>query len=170
MLTDAKIRKLKPEEKTKRYSDEKGMYLEVTPKGGMYWRVKYRIEGKEKRLSIGVYPNVTLAEARRKRDEARQQIEQGIDPSAAKQQAKRETNLEDTFAYIGRQWLSDQEGAVKPYTHTRNRRMLENDLIPSLGHKPMRSIKSSDVLAVGKQVESRGALEVARRVIRLAGA
>ena len=111
-----------------------------------------------------------MAEARRKRDEARQQVEQGIDPSAAKQQAKRETNLEDTFAYIGRQWLSDQEGAVKPYTHTRNRRMLENDLIPSLGHKPMRSIKSSDVLAVGKEVESRGALEVARRVIRLAGA
>lgn len=77
MLTDARIRKIKPEEKTKRYADEKGMYLEVTPSGGMYWRLKYRIDGKENRYSIGTYGEVSLAEARVKRDDARKLIVQG---------------------------------------------------------------------------------------------
>lgn len=88
MLTDARIRKIKPEEKTKRYADEKGMYLEVTPSGGMYWRLKYRVNGKENRYSMGVYGEVSLAEARVKRDDARKLIAQGIDPNQAKKQDK----------------------------------------------------------------------------------
>ncbi len=84
MLTDAQIRKIKPLEKKKRYSDEKGLYLEVTPAGGKFWRLKYRFNGRESTLTIGSYPEISLAQARRSRDEARIQLYQNIDPNAVK--------------------------------------------------------------------------------------
>ena len=90
MLTDAKVRKLKPLEKA-RYSDEKGMYLEVTPSGGMYWRMKFRFNGKENIFSIGTYPETSLAQARRIRDEARLKLKDGINPNEAK--SKRNSKL-----------------------------------------------------------------------------
>jgi integrase len=161
----------KPEEKTYSLNAGDGLFLEVLTTGAKRWRYRYSLAGKRGLLSLGIYPAVGLADAKAKRDEYNRLLAQGIKPSDQRKQEKQDAKQsdQDTFAYIGRQWLSDQEGAVKPYTQTRNRRMLENDLIPLLGHKPMRIIKSSDILAVGKQVESRGALEVARRVIRLAG-
>jgi hypothetical protein len=106
MLTDARIRKIKPEEKTKRYADEKGMYLEVTPSGGMYWRLKYRVNGKENRYSMGVYGEVSLAEARVKRDDARKLIAQGIDPNQAKKQVKAIVDNTNCFEVLARKWLA----------------------------------------------------------------
>jgi hypothetical protein len=86
MLTDAQVRKIKPAEKKTKYSDEKGMYLEVTPSGGMHWRMKFRFNGKENIFSIGTYPDTTLAQARRIRDEARLNLKDGINPNEAKKQ------------------------------------------------------------------------------------
>ena len=82
MLTDAQVRKIKPLDKKKRYSDEKGLYLEVTPSGGKFWRLKYRFNGRESTLTIGSYPEISLAQARRARDEARIQLYNNIDPNA----------------------------------------------------------------------------------------
>ncbi len=86
MLTDAQVRKIKPLEKKTKYADEKGMYLEVTPSGGMHWRMKFRLNGKENIFSIGTYPETTLAQARRTRDEARLKLKDGISPNEAKKQ------------------------------------------------------------------------------------
>ena len=84
MLTDAQVRKIKTSEKKTKYSDEKGMFLEVTPSGGMHWRMKFRLNGKENIFSIGTYPETTLAQARRARDEARLGLKDGINPNEAK--------------------------------------------------------------------------------------
>ncbi|ENU29087.1 hypothetical protein F991_03218 [Acinetobacter sp. CIP-A165] len=86
MLSDAQVRKIKPLDKKKRYADEKGLYLEVTPSGGRFWRLKYRFNGRESTLTIGSYPEISLAQARRARDEARIQLYSNIDPNAVKNQ------------------------------------------------------------------------------------
>lgn len=169
MLTDARIRKIKPEEKTKRYADEKGMYLEVTPSGGMYWRLKYRVNGKENRYSMGVYGEVSLAEARVKRDDARKLIAQGIDPNQAKKQVKAIVDNTNCFEVLARKWLADRQPTIKPDTYRRDSSVIEKDLIPLIGQIPIDKIKSPDILAAAKKVEERGAGEMARRAIRLAG-
>lgn len=169
MLTDARIRKIKPEEKTKRYADEKGMYLEVTPSGGMYWRLKYRINGKENRYSMGIYGEVSLAEARAKRDDARKLIAQGIDPNQAKKQDKAITDNINCFEVLALRWLADRKSTIKPDTYRRDSSVIEKDLIPVIGQIPIDKIKSPDILAAAKKVEERGAGEMARRAIRLAG-
>ena len=103
-LTDAKVRVAKASDKTQRLFDGGGLYLEITPAGGRYWRLKYRHGGKEKRLALGVYPEVSLADARKGRDDARVTIRTGQDPSAAKQAAKRRAVLTtgNTFEAIDR--------------------------------------------------------------------
>ena len=169
MLTDARIRKIKPEAKTKRYADEKGMYLEVTPSGGMYWRLKYRIDGKENRYSIGVYGEVSLAEARTKRDEARKLIAQGVNPNQAKKQAKEIIDNVNCFEVWVRKWLLDRQSTIKPDTFKRDSSLLEKDLIPFIGQIPIDKIKSPEILAAARKVEDRGAGKMARRMIRLAG-
>ena len=100
MLTDVKIRNIKPSEKKARYSDEKGMYLEVTPSGGMHWRMKFRINGKENIFSIGSYPETTLAQARRIRDEARLKLKDGINPNKEKKQKKQQLPLRCIFGLV----------------------------------------------------------------------
>jgi len=145
MLTDAQVRRIKPSEKKTKYSDEKGMYLEVTPSGGMHWRMKFRFNGKENIFSIGTYPDTTLAQARRMRDEARLQLKDGINPNEAKKQKK-------------------QEG-----TYLRDLSVFEKDLFPALGNIPIDQIKGKDILACAKKIEARGAQEMAKRSIPLAG-
>lgn len=120
MLTVAEIKAIKPQEKTKRYTDAKRMYLEVTPKGGMYWRMKYDFGGKEKLLALGTYPDVSLAEARVKRDDAKKLISQGIDPNAAKKEAKIIESGALTFESIANQWMDDREDALSDSGHKKN--------------------------------------------------
>ena len=98
-LTELKCRSAKTESKIKKLSDEKGLYLELRPSGSKYWRMKYRFGGKEKRLAIGVYPELSLKEARTKRDEAKKQLADGIDPSQAKQEAKQMQILKSCLLY-----------------------------------------------------------------------
>ncbi len=170
MLTVAAIKAIKPQEKTKRYPDAKRMYLEVTPKGGMYWRMKYDFGGKEKLFAIGVYPEVSLAEARVKRDDAKRLVKQGIDPNVAKKEAKVVQSGLDTFKVLATAWMKDREGTIKPATMERDRSTFEKDLFPSIGDMPIDTIKGVHVLAAAKKIEARGAGEMAKRSIPLVGA
>jgi integrase len=169
LLTVAEIKAIKPQDKTKRYADEKRMYLEVSPSGGMYWRLKYDFDGKEKVLALGKYPDLSLKEARQKRDQAKLLIVDGIDPNAAKKQAKiKETGL-PTFRELALQWMADRNGTIKAATMTRDQSTFENDLFPILGNLPIDTIKGINILAAAKKIEERGALEMAKRSIPLAG-
>lgn len=169
MLTDAQIRKIKPLEKKKRYSDEKGLYLEVTPASGKFWRLKYRFNGRESTLTIGSYPEITLAQARRARDEARIQLYQNIDPNALKNQRLQQIDESMLFKSLAMEWMEDRKAVIKEATYLRDLSVFEKDLFPSLGNLPIDQIKGKDVLACAKKIEERGAQEMAKRSIPLAG-
>ena len=163
-LTDAKLRTLKTPGK---HFDGAGLYLELTPAGGRYWRLKYRHAGKEKRLAFGVYPAVSLKEARERRDEARKLIERGADPGELKKAAKTQadTDARNTFEGVAREWIGHQSGGWTAGHTERVRKTLEADVFPLLGRKPLAQIKPRDVVAVVKAIEWRGAGEVADRVL-----
>ena len=133
-LTDIKIRQAKPKEKPYKISDEKGLYLEVAPSGGKWWRLKYRIEGKEKRLSLGVYPDVSLALARERRDDARKLIANGVDPSShrkATKEARAESNA-NSFEVVAREWFEKWKTTKSAKHADKVIRRLERDVFPWL--------------------------------------
>ena len=169
MLTDAHVIKIKPLEKKKRYADEKGLYLEVTPSGGRFWRLKYRFNGRESTLTIGSYPEVSLAQARRTRDEARVQLYKNIDPNAAKNDHLLQTDESKLFKSLAMEWMEDRKEVIKENTYMRDLSVFEKDLFPELGHMPINQIKGKDVLACAKKIEARGAQEMAKRSIPLVG-
>ena len=154
MLTDAQVRKIKPAEKKTKYSDEKGMYLEVTPSGGIHWRMKFRFQGKENIFSIGAYPDTTLAQARRIRDEARLNLKDGINPNEAKKQKKLQVDESTLFKSLAIEWMQDRKTVIKEATHLRNLSVFEKDLFPALGDIPIDHIKGKDVLACAKKLRS----------------
>jgi integrase len=166
MLTDTACKKTKPTGKRMRLYDTAGMYLEIAPAGGKWWRLKYRFAEKEKLLSLGVYPEVTLAEARTKRDEARKLLHDGIDPSAHRKvlKASRATSATNTLKNIAEEWLARFEGTWAP-SHTRGvKGRLEKDVYPWIGSRPIAEITPPEVLAVLRRIEGRGRLETAHRV------
>ncbi|MGB9190589.1 tyrosine-type recombinase/integrase [Acinetobacter sp.] len=169
MLTDAFVRKIKPAEKKTKYADEKGMYLEVTPSGGMHWRMKFRFNSKENIFSIGSYPETTLAQARRVRDEARLRLKDGINPNEAKKQKKLHADENTLFKALAMEWMEDRKPVIKETTYLRDLSVFEKDLFPALGNMPIDQIKGKDVLACAKKIEARGAQEMAKRSIPLAG-
>ena len=169
MLTDAQVRKIKPLDKKKRYSDEKGLYLEVTPSGGRFWRLKYRFNGRESTLTIGSYPEISLAQARRARDEARIQLYNNIDPNAVKNQRLQQMDESILFKSLAMEWMEDRKAVIKETTYLRDLSVFEKDLFPALGNMPIDQIKGKDVLACAKKIEERGAQEMAKRSIPLAG-
>ncbi|WP_151979994.1 tyrosine-type recombinase/integrase [Acinetobacter guerrae] len=169
MLTDAQVRKIKPLDKKKRYSDEKGLYLEVTPSGGRFWRLKYRFNGRESTLTIGSYPEISLAQARRARDEARIQLYNNIDPNAVKNQRLQQMDESTLFKSLAMEWMEDRKTVIKETTYLRDLSVFEKDLFPALGDIPIDQIKGKDVLACAKKIEERGAQEMAKRSIPLAG-
>ena len=164
-LNDAKLRNLATPGK---HFDGGGLYLEVTPAGGRYWRLKYRHTGKEKRLAFGVYPDVTLKEARDRREQARKVIERGDDPGellkAAKAKAEHEAG--NTFEAVARDWLTHQSGKWALVTLERIKAALAAHVFPKIGARPMASLKPRDVADLVKVVEKRGAGEMAGRVLR----
>ena len=169
MLTDAKIRKIKPLDKRTKYTDEKGMYLEVLPSGGMYWRLKFRINGKENVFSIGTYPDTTLANARMERDKARLLIQQGINPNEAKKKQLQEIDESTLFKTLALEWLDSRKAVIKEPTYLRDLSVFEKDLFPHIGDMPIHQIKGRDILECAKRIEDRGAQEMAKRSIPLAG-
>ena len=169
MLTDAQVRKIKPIDKKKRYSDEKGLYLEVTPSGGKFWRLKYRFNGRESTLTIGSYPEVSLAQARRTRDEARIQLYNNIDPNSIKNDRLQQINKSTLFKTLGMEWIEDRKAVISEGTYQRDLTVFEKDLFPVLGNLPIDQIKGTDILACAKKIEARGAQEMAKRSIPLTG-
>jgi integrase len=165
-LTATAIRNAKPGDKTLRLFDGRGLYLEVAPNGRRYWRLKYRHAGKEKRLALGVYPEITLADARTLRDEARAVIRTGRDPSADRRADRREAKLsaDNTFEGVAREWLASQKRKLTPATYDKAVRTLEANVFPWLGLRPIAEIDAPEVLAVLKRIEARGAHETAHRV------
>ena len=157
MLTDAQVRKIKSSEKKTKYSDEKGMFLEVTPSGGMHWRMKFRLNGKENIFSIGTYPETTLAQARRARDEARLGLKDGINPNEIKKKKKQQVDENTLFKALAMEWMEDRKAVITVGTSQRDLTVFEKDLFPSLGHLPIDQIKGKDILACAKQIEARGA-------------
>lgn len=163
-LTDIKIKQAKPREKPYKISDESGLYLEVAPAGGKWWRLKYRINGKEKRLSLGVYPDVSLALARERRDDARKLIATGVDPSSHRKATKlaRADSNANCFEVVAREWFDKWKGG-KAENHTgKVIRRLERDVFPWLGSRPMSDIRPPELLAVLRRIEER-AIETAHR-------
>lgn len=173
-LTDLAIRKAQPRPKPYKMGDALGLFLLVQPAGGKLWRLKYRLGGKEKKLAIGTYPEIGLGEARRRRDEAREMLALGKDPSREKRREKVRTQVqaENTFAAIGREYCDkrkrDGQKAWAAGTAARSEHLLAV-LNGSLGRLPVAEIEPADVLAAVRKMEAKGKRESARRALQLAG-
>ncbi len=170
-LTDAKLRTLKPKEKVYRLGDSAGLYIEVAINGSRYWRMKYRFLGKEKRLAFGVYPEVTLAEAREKRDAARKLLASGSDPAEAKKIAKatQQANAENTFEAVAREWHKSKADRWSLRYRDEIIDTFEKDIFPYIGKRPIAEIKPLELLETLRKMEKRGALEKMRKVRQRCG-
>lgn len=166
MLTEAAVKAAKPREKPYKLFDERGLYLLVTPESSRLWRLKYKFERREKLLSLGAYPDVSLKAARMRRDDARRVIADGVDPSAQRRAAK--VAHGDTFKAIAQEWLGKQK-ALKEITIKRDQDRLENFVYPYIGTRPIGNITAPDLLAVLRRIESRGIHETAHRTRALCG-
>ena len=172
-LTDVAIRNAKPGPKPIKLSDGAGMFLLMTPAGGKLWRLKYRLDGREKLLAIGAYPEIGLSDARKRRDEARVLIAQGKDPSREKQRGKVRSRIQaaDTFTAIAREYCAkrrrDGEKGWSPATATRSEYLLSL-LNSSVGRLAISEIEPADVLDAVRKIEAKGNLESARRTLQLA--
>ncbi len=168
-LSDAKIRRETATERPKKLFDGGGLYLLVQPSGSRGWRLKYRYGGKEKLLSMGRYPDVPLKLARKRRDEARELLAQGVDPSAQRRADERERldAAGNTFEAIAREWMERQD--VAEVTAAKSRWLLESCLFPALGHRPIAEITPPELLKALRKIESTGKLETARRAKIKAG-
>lgn len=172
-LTDTAVRNAKPAERDYKLADSGGLFVLVTPAGGKLWRLKFRIDGKERKLSLGRYPDVSLSEARKRRDEARKQIALGGDPAREKQREKIRAKLsvDNTFAAIAAEYCAkrqrDGEKGWAQSTVIRTESLLTR-LNASIGRLPIGEIEPADVLAAVRKIEARGKLESARRTLQLA--
>lgn len=166
-LTDIKAKNAKPLKKEYKLTDGFGMFLRVTPKGSKYWQMAYRFEGKQKIFSIGVYPAVSLGDARQRRDEARRLLAQGIDPNAKKQaevkelKAKRDNTR--SFRTVAKAWFSTKTKWSDDYGDAVWKR-LETYVFPVIGDKDVAELDTGDLLVPVKKVEALGYLEVAMRI------
>ncbi|HEY4074682.1 MAG TPA: integrase arm-type DNA-binding domain-containing protein, partial [Herbaspirillum sp.] len=166
-LTDLQIRKEKPSEKPRKLADSGGLYLLIN-QAGKYWRWKYRFEGKEKVMALGVYPEVTLAEAREAHQTVRKLLATGTDPMAErKQQAL--TTVGTTFAQVARQWWEHWSPSRSERHAEYVLRRLEGDIFPLLGHRPIDDVQAPELVRMTKAIEERGALDIAKRSLQTCG-
>jgi integrase len=165
-LTHAAIQNAKPAEKPIKLYDAGGLFLLVQPSGGKWWRLKYRFEKKEKLISLGTYPDVSLREAREKRDAARKKLADNVDPAEAKKAEKRTNtlNAENSFEAVAREWHSKFSSSWSDGHAARLLRRLELDAFPWIGQTPIAILAPMDILDVLRRVEKRGALETAHRL------
>ena len=170
-LSDLSIKRAKPAAKPRRLFDGAGLYLEVSPGGGKWWRFKYRFAGKEKRLSLGVYPDVDLKKARKRTAEARQLLADGIDPSVNRKAVKaaREDSAANSFEVVAREWIAKQ---MPTWAENHGGRILarfENDIFPWIGKRPVAEVTAPELLETVRRIETRGALETAHRALSTCG-
>ncbi|CAG0986676.1 Prophage integrase IntS [Burkholderiales bacterium] len=170
-LTDTEIRGSRPGAKAYKLFDGQGLYLEVSPAGGKWWRLKFRADGKEKRLSLGVYPDVSLKDARARRDEARKLLVNGVDPSENRkaQKSARAGQAANSFEAVGREWFARYSPNWAASHASKIIARLDKDVFPWLGGKPLASITAPELLTVLRRIESRGALDTAHRAHQVCG-
>ena len=165
-LTNLKVDKAKPKEKQYKLADERGMYLLIHPKGGKWWRLDYRYQGKRKTLSLGIYPDVSIKVARKKRDDARSILDGGIDP-AYYRKSNKELSA-DSFEAVAREWFGKFRGQWTNNHATTTLGRLEKDILPWVGSRPIAAIEPPELLRVYQRIEKRGALETAHRIHQIA--
>ncbi|PRY07088.1 integrase arm-type DNA-binding domain-containing protein [Paraburkholderia sp. BL25I1N1] len=167
-LSELQVRKAKAAEQPYRLADGKGLYLQVMPNGSRYWRMKYRFDGKEKLASFGVYPEVSLADARKACLAARQLLTAGKDPSEEKKEVKRARALEavSSFEAVAREWFESQKTGWTEVYGGKVINSLEVDVFPKLGAKPIGDIEAPHMLEIVRAIEARGVRETAKRVLQ----
>ncbi len=170
-ISDMTIPNAKPREKIYRLYDRDGLYLEVSPNGGKWWRFKYRFAKKEKRISLGVFPEVDLKTAREKTFNTRAMLANGIDPGDHRKVAAATRDLEatNTFEHVAREWLAKKMPVWVPSHSIRIVERLEKDVFPWLGHKVVDKITAPEILSTVRRIESRGAIEPAHRALSNCG-
>lgn len=173
-LTDIQIKnakpKLKPDgsstEKAYRIFDERGLYLEVAPSGGKWWRLKFRFGGKEKRISLGTYPDISLKKARERRDHYRTLIADGVDPLDTRKAEKLTEKGQDTFEFVAREWHSKYQRNWSDAHTSRILTRLTKNIFPWLGGMNIKEVSAPDLLAVLRRMENRGAIDTAHRALQ----
>lgn len=170
-LTDLQVKNAKPTAKQYKLTDGGGLFMLVHANGGRYWRLAYRFGGKQKTLALGVYPDVSLADARERREQARKLLANGADPGAVKQEQKAVIVAlsENSFEIIAREWFTKHSSNWKDNHSSKILARLENDLFPWIGARPIGEIAAPALLAAIRRIEARGALETAHRVLAICG-
>jgi integrase len=170
MLTDTTTRQAKPKDKPYKLSDSGGLYLLVNTTG-KYWRLNYRFAGKQKTLALGVYPTISLIEARKRRDQAKVLLANDVDPSVTKALNKQAayTAAKNTFQAIGLEWFAKNKDTWAESTAKNIFRLLEKDIFPWLGNRPIKDITAAELLSALRKIENRGANELASRCRGYAG-
>ena len=166
-LTDTAIRNAKPSAKPAKLFDERGLFLIVTPTGGKWWRFRYKFDDKEKLLSLGVYPDVGLKDARQRRDEARKLLADGIDPGENRKAMKavKQDRAANSFEVITREWYGKHAPNWAEHHGVRIIRRFERDIFPWIGGRPIADVTAPELLAVMRRIENRSALETAHRAV-----
>jgi len=170
-LTDVACRKAKPKARPFKLSDGSGLHLLVDPKGGCYWRMAYRFAGKQKTMALGVYPTVSLVDARMARDTAKRWLAAGSDPSQARRDQRRAARVSagNTFEAVAREWHANQKGGWTAGYANHVLVRLEADVFPEVGSRPVAEIEAPELLDALRKVERRGALEIAKRLRQTLG-
>ena len=171
-LTDTAVKNAKAQDKKVKLFDSEGLFLLIAPNGGKWWRLKYRHGGKEKLLSLGVYPEISLKEARRRRDEARTLIAQGIDPSEQRKEEKavaeaESKEKENTFQAVAMDWFNMYSPDLTEQHALKLRRYLENELFPAFGDKPVTELVPMDILDAVRPKQEKGRVQTAHRLVQL---
>lgn len=171
MLTDLRVRNAKSKEKTYRLADAGGLYLEVSSTGSKYWRMKYRHAGKEKRLALGVYPIVSLSDARAKATEAKARLREGTDPSALRKSEKTAAMVKaaNTFEAVAREWHGKRAKSLSTGHAAQIINTLSREIFPVIGPRPVSEIEAPEILAALRQIEARDALEIAHKARQWCG-
>lgn len=169
-LTDLKVQKAKPQDKPLSLFDGGGLYLLVTPSGGKLWRFKYRFNKKEKKIAFGTYPEISLMDARQRRDDARKLLANNVDPGAVRK-AQKQAKVEDTetFEVIAREWFNKFKHTWKESHSSRVLSRLEQNVFPHIGKKPIAQIKAPELLSVLRRLEARGILHSAHIIRGICG-
>ena len=169
-LTDKEIKALQPREKQFKASDGAGLYLLVRPNGSKLWQMKYKFDGREKTLSFGKYPSVSLKDAREARDDAKKKLRDNIDPNAEKRQEKKQAASDaQTFANVAAEMVAANEKKWSEGHYTRVTKILENELCPEIGSTHIASVTASDLLTAIRKIEAREAFETAKKARQVAG-
>jgi len=171
MLTDTKIKNSKPIERAYKMGDSGGLYLSIQPNGSKYWRMKYRFSGREKLLALGVYPAVSLLEAREKRDQAKKLLSNKSDPAELKKRLKK--NIEGLYGnsleVIAKEWILTKQSIWSKAHLLSVTKILENNVYPALGSRPLLNISAPELLSMLRKIEDRGAYYLAHRILWTCG-